>query len=158
MNRDLPNDIDIVLHDICTNYVITPESNIYNILTELYGNVKWLSFSDRIKLTTMVALFLNQSSLPNESYVKDDEQVKGKTYTTSSDQRVFFYHPLYLETEFRIIVTDHDSGQLVFEHSGDELVSRGFMRDDNDVEGLRGFLIHIGELLDDDVLKRDSSL
>lgn len=151
-NRDLPNDIDIILHDVCTNYAITTESNIYNILTELYGNVKWLSFSDRIKLTTMVALFLNQSSLA------DNEQIKGRVYATSADQRIFFYHPLYLETEFRIVVTDRESGQLVFEHSGDELVSRGFMRDDNDVEGLQGFLIHIGELLDDDVLVRDSSL
>lgn len=163
-NKDLPNDINTILHDVRTNYVITPDLNIYKILEELYGNVRFLSFADRMKLTTVIALVLGShtNDFPELDGVikpiKPVEPIYSGGEIDFREARIFYYLPVYLDDEFRVVVVDRETEEWVFEHSGDELVMRGFMRDSTDLEGLRGFLIHIGELLDQDVLKMDRSL
>ena len=151
MSKNLPSNIDDILHDVCTNHDITSNSDIYRILNELYGDFKWLLFSERMVLTTAVALLIDK---PLEPEATADNVV----YTTSREQRTFLYRPAHSAKGFNVVITEQATGDFVFGCSGDELISRGFMRNDTDVEGLRGFLIHIGELLDDDVLMKDSFL
>ena len=150
MSKPLPNNIDDILHDVCTNHDVTSDLNIYTILGGLYSDFKWLNFHERMTLTTAVALLIDKPLEP-------EEHATGVAYTSSRTPRIFLYHPVHLDAEFGIIVTEQKTGDIVFEHGGNELVARGFMRNDTDIEGLRGFLIHIGELLDDDVLIKSSN-